>query len=51
MLTSVAEDPIWTRHFLKPVAQSQGCAAASCTQGWSRFKQRSDVTGRLLKLS
>lgn len=51
MLTFVAEDPAWTWHFLKLVAQSQGCVPASCTQGWSWFKQRSDVVGRLLKLS
>lgn len=27
MLAFVAEDPIWTWHFLKPVARSQGCTA------------------------
>lgn len=28
-LTFVAEDPIWTWHFLKLVAHSQGCTAAA----------------------
>lgn len=33
MLTFVAEDPIWTQHFLKLMAQSQGCLAAVVPRG------------------
>lgn len=33
MLTFVAEDLFWTQHFLKLLAQSQGCLAASVPRG------------------